>query len=41
MEEEKPPTRDKTKQLGAWFLGAKAENAALQEEMILHTSRRR
>lgn len=38
-EEEKPPAREKTKQLGAWFLGAKAENAGLEEEMILHILR--
>ncbi|MGD1095429.1 MAG: pyridoxal-dependent decarboxylase [Bryobacteraceae bacterium] len=28
------PLRDKTKQLGAWFLGPKAENAELQEKLI-------
>ncbi len=31
--------RDRTKQLGAWFLGPKAENASLEEEMILHILR--
>ena len=31
--------REKTKQLGAWFLGPKAENAALEEEMILYILR--
>lgn len=31
--------REKTKQIGAWFLGPKAENANLEEEMILHILR--
>jgi glutamate/tyrosine decarboxylase-like PLP-dependent enzyme len=31
--------RDKTKQIGAWFLGPKAENASLEEEMILYILR--
>ncbi|MFN0167994.1 MAG: pyridoxal phosphate-dependent decarboxylase family protein [Bryobacteraceae bacterium] len=31
--------RDLTKQLGAWFLGPKAENANLTEEMILYILR--
>ena len=31
--------RDRTKQLGAWFLGPKAENANLEEEMVLHILR--
>jgi glutamate/tyrosine decarboxylase-like PLP-dependent enzyme len=39
MPEETPPFRSKTKQLGAWFLGPKAENAALEEEMVLHILR--
>jgi glutamate/tyrosine decarboxylase-like PLP-dependent enzyme len=39
MPESNPPGRDKTKQLGAWFLGPKAENAGLEEEMILHILR--
>jgi len=37
--EDKPAVRDKTKQLGTWFLGPKAENASLEEEMILHILR--
>ncbi len=32
-------TRNKTKQLGTWFLGPKAENAGLEEEMMLHILR--
>lgn len=39
MDEEKSALRDKTKQLGAWFLGPKAENAGLVEEMVLHILR--
>jgi hypothetical protein len=31
--------REKTKQIGAWFLGPKAENASLEEEMILYILR--
>jgi glutamate/tyrosine decarboxylase-like PLP-dependent enzyme len=31
--------RQKTKQLGTWFLGPKAENANLEEEMILYILR--
>lgn len=31
---DKPQLRDKTKKLGAWFLGPKAENAELEEKMI-------
>jgi hypothetical protein len=31
--------RERTKQLGAWFLGPKAENANLEEEMVLHILR--
>jgi len=37
--EDTPAVRDRSKQLGAWFLGPKAENAALEEEMILHILR--
>ena len=33
------PTRTLTKQLGAWFLGPKAENAPLAEEMLLYILR--
>ncbi|MGE5568362.1 MAG: pyridoxal phosphate-dependent decarboxylase family protein [Rhodospirillales bacterium] len=39
MGEDNSGTRDRTKQLGAWFLGPKAENASLEEEMILHILR--
>lgn len=39
MSEDDPSIRDRTKQLGAWFLGPKAENANLEEEMILHILR--
>lgn len=39
MAEETPAIREKTKQLGTWFLGPKAENASLEEEMILHILR--
>ncbi|HSB14788.1 MAG TPA: pyridoxal-dependent decarboxylase [Bryobacteraceae bacterium] len=39
MADEKPTTREKTKRLGAWFLGPKAENASFEEEMILHVLR--
>lgn len=39
MPDDTPAIRDKTKQLGAWFLGPKAENASLEEEMILHILR--
>ena len=31
--------RESTKKIGAWFLGPKAENASLEEEMILHILR--
>ncbi len=34
-----PPVRERTKQLGAWFLGPKAENASIEEEMVLHVLR--
>ncbi len=37
--EDNSGTRDRTKQLGTWFLGPKAENASLEEEMILHILR--
>jgi len=33
------PVRDETKQLGAWFLGPKAENSSLEEEMVLYILR--
>ncbi len=33
------PGRAETKQLGAWFLGPKAENSSLEEEMILYILR--
>jgi len=36
---ENPSIRSKTKQLGTWFLGPKAENADLEEEMILYILR--
>ena len=39
MDDGKPLARDKTKQLGAWFLGPKAENAGLEEDMLLHILR--
>jgi len=39
MPDENRPSRNETKQLGAWFLGPKAENAAFEEEMILHILR--
>ncbi|MEN6533660.1 MAG: pyridoxal-dependent decarboxylase [Bryobacteraceae bacterium] len=39
MASEKSPSREKTKQLGAWFLGPKAENASIEEELILHVLR--
>lgn len=39
MAHEKPTNRDKTKRLAAWFLGPKAENASVEEEMILHVLR--
>jgi glutamate/tyrosine decarboxylase-like PLP-dependent enzyme len=39
VNEEKPAVRDKTKQLGIWFLGPKAENASLEEEMMLYILR--
>ena len=34
-----PSAREKTKQLGAWFLGPKAENSAVEEELVLHILR--
>jgi len=34
-----PVVREKSKQLGVWFLGPKAENAGLEEDMILHILR--
>jgi len=37
--EETPAIREKSKQLGTWFLGPKAENASLEEDMILHILR--
>jgi glutamate/tyrosine decarboxylase-like PLP-dependent enzyme len=37
--EDIPVVREKSKQLGAWFLGPKAENAGLEEDMILHILR--
>jgi glutamate/tyrosine decarboxylase-like PLP-dependent enzyme len=37
--EQESPIRNRTKQLGIWFLGPKAENANLEEEMILHILR--
>lgn len=39
MSQDDSGIRDRTKQLGAWFLGPKAENASLEEEMILHILR--
>jgi glutamate/tyrosine decarboxylase-like PLP-dependent enzyme len=39
MPDDKPLFREKTKQIGAWFLGPKAENASVEEEMILHILR--
>ncbi|MGA2327937.1 MAG: pyridoxal-dependent decarboxylase [Bryobacteraceae bacterium] len=39
MSEDQPSIRNRTRQLGAWFLGPKAENASLEEEMILHILR--
>jgi glutamate/tyrosine decarboxylase-like PLP-dependent enzyme len=39
MADEKQTTREKTKRLGAWFLGPKAENASVEEELILHVLR--
>lgn len=39
MPEDNRPYRNQTKQLGAWFLGPKAENAAFEEEMVLHILR--
>lgn len=39
MPDDTAAIRDKTKQLGSWFLGPKAENASLEEEMILHILR--
>jgi glutamate/tyrosine decarboxylase-like PLP-dependent enzyme len=39
MPEESRLFREQTKQLGAWFLGPKAENAAFEEEMVLHILR--
>ncbi|MFB3779614.1 MAG: aspartate aminotransferase family protein, partial [Bryobacteraceae bacterium] len=39
MADSNPTARDQTRQLGAWFLGPKAENAALVEEMVLHILR--
>jgi len=39
MPEENRPSRSQPKQLGAWFLGPKAENAAFEEEMVLHILR--
>lgn len=35
----KPAARDRTKQIGTWFLGPKAENASLEEEMIQYILR--
>jgi len=39
MTDDRPPLRENSKQLAAWFLGPKAENASLAEEMILHILR--
>jgi glutamate/tyrosine decarboxylase-like PLP-dependent enzyme len=39
VSEDKPSVRNRTKQLGTWFLGPKAENASFEEEMILHILR--
>ncbi len=39
MPDDTSAIREKTKQLGAWFLGPKAENASLEEDMILHILR--
>ncbi len=39
MDDGKPLARDKTKQIGAWFLGPKAENAGLEEDLVLHILR--
>ena len=34
MMDEESPLRDQTKQLGAWFLGPKAENADIEEKLM-------
>ena len=39
MSEADSAIRQKSKQLGTWFLGPKAENANLEEEMILYILR--
>ncbi len=39
MPPESSDPREKTKQLAAWFLGPKAENASLAEELVLHVLR--
>ncbi len=39
MAEQESTVRNRTKQLGIWFLGPKAENATLEEDMILHILR--
>jgi glutamate/tyrosine decarboxylase-like PLP-dependent enzyme len=39
VSEDNSGIRERTKQLGTWFLGPKAENASLEEEMLLHILR--
>lgn len=36
MNSQEQPERERTRRLAAWFLGPKAENAELEEKMILH-----